>query len=72
MRLYLDSLKIVIKNFFKKIWCTIFLMPAPAIHLPDLVEALVELIRRTSTDLPAPVEARLRAAMEAEIGRAHV
>jgi fumarate hydratase class I len=48
------------------IWCTIFLMPASAIHLPDLVEALVELIRRTSTDLPAPVETRLRAAMEAE------
>ncbi|MHC1781145.1 MAG: fumarate hydratase [Anaerolineaceae bacterium] len=41
-------------------------MSAPAIHLPDLVEALVELIRRTSTDLPAPVEARLRAAMGAE------
>jgi fumarate hydratase class I len=41
-------------------------MPAPIIHLPDLVEALVELIRRTSTDLPIPIEARLRSALEAE------
>ncbi len=33
---------------------------------PGLVDALVELIRLASTDLPAPVETRLLAAMEAE------
>lgn len=33
---------------------------------PDLTEKILELIRRTSTDLPADVEARLRAAVEKE------
>jgi fumarate hydratase class I len=33
---------------------------------PDLTEKILELIRRTSTDLPADVEERLRAAVEKE------
>jgi fumarate hydratase, class I len=33
---------------------------------PDLTERILELIRRTSTDLPADVEARLKAAVEKE------
>jgi fumarate hydratase class I len=33
---------------------------------PDLTESILELIRRTSTDLPPDVEARLRHAMELE------
>jgi fumarate hydratase class I len=33
---------------------------------PDLTEAILELIRRTATDLPPDVEARLRAAVERE------
>ena len=33
---------------------------------PDLTEKILELIRRTSTDLPADVEERLKAAVEKE------
>lgn len=33
----------------------------------DLTDSLLELIRRTSTDLPSPVEKRLRDAMEKEV-----
>ena len=33
---------------------------------PDLTEQILELIRRTSTNLPTDVEARLRMAVEQE------
>ncbi|MBP1693985.1 MAG: class-I fumarase family protein, partial [Chloroflexi bacterium] len=35
--------------------------------MPDLTEAILELIRRTSTDLPPDVESRLRKAVEQEM-----
>ena len=34
---------------------------------PDLTEKILELIRRTSSDLPADVEERLRAAVDKEV-----